>query len=133
MCRIIILSLYIVVVTGLSLLPESAIPIPKSLLFPYFDKVAHFGMYAIFTFLVFFTWPEKYAGRISQFIPLLYVLFWGTVMEILQEAGSHGRTFNYLDIIANTLGFFPGWLAWKLVHKNKFVVNCLILKRKSDS
>lgn len=107
-----ILFTYLVIITLLSLMPSSAFRVTDTLMFPHADKVIHSGMYAILTFLLFFTWPEKFAGKFKQFLPLLYVFIWGTLMEVFQGLGGHGRAFSYLDIIANTIGFFPGWLGW---------------------
>ncbi len=111
----IIFFAYVIIVTLLSLLPASKLPLPSASLIPHADKVVHFGMYAVFTFLLFFTWPEKFSGKTRQFLPLLYVLIWGTFMEIFQGVGGYGRTFSHYDILANILGFFPGWVAWMLV------------------
>ena len=118
MFRKTVFFLYIFVVTGLSLLPSGSFPITGSQLFPHADKVVHFGMYAVFTFLLFYTWPVRFSGKSRQFLPLLYVIIWGTIMEILQGTGGYGRNFSHMDILANILGFFPGWLAWK------FLTNC---------
>ncbi len=112
MHRKIILLTYVVLVTALSLVPANRFPITSEGLFPHADKVVHFGMYAVFTFLLFYTWPIKFSGRARQFLPLLYVIIWGTMMEILQGVGGYGRNFSHLDILANILGFFPGWAAW---------------------
>ncbi len=119
MLRKIILFIYIIVVTGLSLLPAGAFPISGRDLFPHADKVVHFGMYALFTFLLFFAWPERFSGKRTQFLPLLCVIAWGTLMEIFQGLGGYGRNFSHLDIMANILGFIPGWLAWMWTYKNK--------------
>jgi VanZ family protein len=100
------------IVTGLSLVPAGSLPIPKSGLFLHADKVVHFTMYAGFTFLMFFAWPGSFNGKAKQFIPLLYVFVWGSLMEIFQALGGYGRSFSYLDIAANTMGFLPGWLGW---------------------
>lgn len=118
MFRKTVFFLYILVVTVLSLLPANSFPITGSQLFPHADKVVHFGMYAAFTFLLFYTWPVRFSGKSRQFLPLLYVIIWGTIMEILQGTGGYERNFSHMDILANILGFFPGWLAWK------FLTNC---------
>ena len=104
---------YVTVVTGLSLLPSNALPIPDSAMFAHADKVAHFAMYALFTFLLFYAFPERFNGSLAQFLPLVYVLAWGTLMEILQGIGGYGRNFSLVDILANGLGFFPGWIVWR--------------------
>lgn len=117
MFRKTILFIYIIVITLLSLVPPNAFPIEGEKLFPHVDKVVHILMYALFTFLLFFTWPDYFKGKARQFLPLLYVILWGSFMELLQGAGSYGRSMSHLDIIANIVGFFPGWLAWKTAGK----------------
>jgi hypothetical protein len=121
MVRKIILFIYIILVSGLSLLPAVSFPVPGTELFTHADKVIHFAMYAVFTFLLFNAWPEHFSGRKKQFLPLLYVIIWGTVIEIIQGLGGYGRTFSHLDILANILGFFPGWIAWRWI-RNYIVV-----------
>ncbi len=123
MLRYMILLTYLIIITSLSLLPSSSLPIPESGLFPHADKVIHFGMYTILTFLLFFTWPDKFYGKYKKFLPLLVVFFWGTIMEVIQGAGGYGRHFSTLDILANTLGFFPGWLAWKWFFRKRYQDN----------
>ncbi len=113
MFKKVVLFIYILVVTGLSLLPSDSFPVTGAQLFPHADKFVHFGMYAVFTFLLFYTWPIRFSGKARQFLPLLYVIIWGTAMEILQGIGGLGRSFSHMDIVANILGFFPGWIAWR--------------------
>lgn len=115
MLRKIILFAYVIVITGLSLLPSDALLIPESVMFAHADKVAHFGMYAVFTFMLFYAFPKRFSGRLVQFLPLIYVLVWGTIMEILQGIGGYGRNPSLPDIFANALGFFPGWIAWRWI------------------
>jgi VanZ family protein len=109
--RFMILLTYLVLITALSLMPSDLVP--DSSLLPYSDKMVHFGMYTILTFLVFYTWPEKFQSKYRQLIPLLVVVLWGTCMELLQGIGGYGRHFSHFDILANILGFFPGWIAWR--------------------
>ncbi|TVR69255.1 MAG: hypothetical protein EA408_12760 [Marinilabiliales bacterium] len=115
MYKKIIFITYVLLITTLSLFPANKLPITSASLFPHADKVVHFGMYAVFTFLLFYTWPDKFSGRTRQFLPLLYVIIWGSMMEILQGFGGYGRNFSHLDILANILGFFPGWIAWRVL------------------
>ncbi|MFO7924577.1 MAG: VanZ family protein [Bacteroidales bacterium] len=119
MVRKIILFIYIILVTGLSLLPAGSFAVPGAELFAHADKVIHFAMYAVFTFLLFNAWPDSFTPGKKQLLPLLYVFLWGTGMEILQETGSLDRTFSTLDILANILGFFPGWLVWRWSRKKE--------------
>ncbi len=70
-------------------------------------------MYAGFTFLMMRAWPSFFK-RDRQLIPLFIVLFYGLGMEILQDMGHAGRSFELSDVAANTLGYLPGWLAYRL-------------------
>jgi VanZ family protein len=118
--RFMILLTYLILITAMSLLPSGALHIPDPGLFPHADKVVHFGMYSVLTFLVFYTWPEKFQARYRQLIPLLVVIMWGSAMEILQGLGGYGRHFSHFDILANILGFFPGWIAWRWFFNKKY-------------
>ena len=101
---------YLVLITLLSLWPANEFP--KVVLFPNADKLIHCCMYAGFTFLALWAWPEKFTGN-KQFLPLLAVIVWGFSMEVLQGMTHYGRSFDLTDELANTLGFLPGWLAWR--------------------
>ncbi len=104
--------IYVVLITLLSLLPGSDLPSVK--LFRHADKLVHMCMYAGFTFLLLRGWPRFFRGSV-QWLPLFLVLFWGMTMEILQDLGHYGRSFEIYDIVANVSGFFPGWFAWRVL------------------
>lgn len=108
------LLVYLSLLTLLSLLPESGLPRVK--LFPHADKLIHMTMYAGFTFLLFYNWPLTFS-RWRAWLPLLAVVVWGMIMEVLQGAGGMGRAFDLLDEAANISGFFPGWLIWRWFDK----------------
>ncbi len=75
-------------------------------------------MYAGFTFLMLWAWPQKFIG-FRQFLPFLIVMAYGLLMETLQRISFLGRSFDLSDELANSLGFFPGWLFWKFVNSFK--------------
>lgn len=106
----ILFIIYLLMVTAVSLLPSN--DIPEVQVFPYFDKVVHFGMYALFSFLLLWAWPQEFSGK-KQLIPFLMVVAYGFLMEVLQRFTHLGRTFDLSDELANCLGFFPGWLFWR--------------------
>ncbi|HAQ65255.1 MAG TPA: hypothetical protein DCR43_05315 [Bacteroidales bacterium] len=108
-----IFFLYVALITALSLVSGHDLPSVK--LFRHADKVIHMCMYAGFTFLLLWGWPRLFRGS-RQWLPLFVVMFWGLSMEILQDLGHYGRSFELFDLVANVLGFFPGWLAWHLIH-----------------
>jgi VanZ family protein len=103
---------YLTLITFLSIWPSDGMPDIE--LFPNADKLIHTGMYAGLTFLVLWAWADKFTG-IRLLIPFFFVVSWGLFMEILQLYTPLGRSFDMTDELANSLGFFPGWLFWKLV------------------
>ena len=110
MLKKILFYAYFVLITLLSLWPSDGLPDIK--LFPFADKLIHAGMYAGFTFLMFWAWPEDLSGA-KQILPLLIIIVWGFLMEILQQYSYIGRSFDLTDELANCLGFLPGWIGWR--------------------
>lgn len=110
MYKKILLFGYLVFITFLSLMPGK--DLPDIMVFPYADKVIHACMYAGFTFLLLLAYPVTFSGR-RQFLPFLIVVAYGFFMEMLQRISILGRSFDLRDELANSLGFFPGWLFWK--------------------
>jgi hypothetical protein len=111
MIRKLLFFLYFILITVLSLWPSDSLP--DLHLFPHADKIVHAGMYAGFTFLMLWAWPDKLTGY-RQFIPLGAVVFWGITMELLQKYGTVDRSLDALDILANIFGFLPGWALWRI-------------------
>jgi hypothetical protein len=112
MIRKSILGAYALLIIVLSLMPKSGLP--HLVLFPNADKVVHLCMYACFTFLLFWAWPDKFKGS-KQLMPFVIIAVWGFSMEILQGILNTGRSFDLWDEVANMLGFIPGWLSWRFV------------------
>lgn len=103
---------YTLLITLLSLWPTDGIPAFPN--FPNADKIIHACMYAGFTFLMLWAWPNYFYGY-RQFLPFLAVVGYGFFMETLQRISILGRSYDLRDELANSLGFFPGWLFWKIV------------------
>ena len=114
MIKKILFFLYLLLITLLSLLPSRDLPDVK--LFMHADKVIHLCMYAGFTFLILWAWPQKFTGY-KQLLPLLAIIIWGLLMEVIQGLTHLGRSFDLTDELANILGFLPGWILWKLVNR----------------
>ncbi len=110
----VLLFTYFAVVALLSLLPKSGLP-PVHL-FQHADKVIHAAMYAGLAFLIFWNWSEFFSKRL-KWLPLLIIVGLGTGIELLQEIPGIGRSFEWLDVLANTLGFIPGYGLHVLVKK----------------
>lgn len=77
----------------------------KEFLFPYSDKFAHFGIYAVFSWILL----SENKKNEKILIPLLISISYGILMEILQYSLTTYRSFEVLDIVANSLGAFSFW------------------------
>lgn len=77
---------------------------------PHIDKLAHFGMYAVWAFLVFYAWNKN--SSIPSRTLIVYTSIFGTLAGILLEYGqfatSMGRSFEMTDMIANSIGAVAG-------------------------
>ncbi len=78
-----------------------------------FDKVAHFGVYAVFVFLL--NWGYDLNRRYSKISiwSLSIAIFLGILMEIVQYSFFPNRYFEFADIIANIIGAFLGSTIYK--------------------
>jgi VanZ family protein len=71
-------------------------------LFPHVDKLVHFILYGILTFLMILYRKEKFIEE-SKLI-LLIAFSWGFTIELLQHYCTINRQFELLDLGANFLG-----------------------------
>ncbi|MCF6239786.1 MAG: VanZ family protein [Bacteroidales bacterium] len=81
----------------------------KELFFPYSDKIAHIGIYVLFTFILL----SEYKTKGKQLPPLIFSIFYGILMEFLQYILTTYRSLELLDILANTSGAFAAWYIYK--------------------
>jgi len=103
---ILLVLVWIIVVTYLSLSP-----------FPHADKIGHFVMDAVLSFLCLNALTHK--GKFKYVIALLLSISYGILMECCQEAFNGGRHFDYFDIIANIIGALSGALLFLIKKKTK--------------
>lgn len=78
----------------------------KDLLFPYSDKIAHFVVYALFSF--FLMVERKITGK--DFFSLILPVSYGVLMEVLQYSLTDYRSLEIYDILANTAGALSVWI-----------------------
>ena len=80
---------------------------------PYFDKVAHFGIYATTMVLGALYIRERFRARVRMGSSLrwmaLALLLYGTVVEVLQAVGGQDRSAEWGDMAANAAGIGIGW------------------------
>ncbi len=73
----------------------------------YLDKIVHFGVYFIATFLWFLTfYKTKHTASFGKAImkTIVVTLSLGVSIEFAQEYLTNHRYFEWLDILANSLG-----------------------------
>ena len=115
-----------IVVVVLSVLPSDEIeniwfefPIP-------IDKIAHFGLYLILSFLLFLGnyWAKAQSDLSAAYVffAFLSIIFFGSLLELVQNTNFVNRNSSFFDIIANLLGTTAGILLYFVVgNKIKFL------------
>lgn len=91
------------------------------------DKLVHFSMYFILAFLVFTSLKPDTLRSKPTFWVVVVLVFYGIVIEAVQELMGLGRHFEILDITANSAGVLLGLTGYflmkkcnpKLTHRNK--------------
>jgi VanZ family protein len=113
-----------VLIAVLSLIPGG----PGNLNFlgiPYFDKIGHFGMYAVWTFLFVLALSADSPGtnRKSMWIAIGIGTLTGVTLEFVQNFMNLGRIFEIMDMAANMLGAVLGALVGSQFYRfrNKIV------------
>lgn len=77
---------------------------------PYFDKIGHFGMYAVWTFLFFRALSSGASMSLKKafWMTLIIGTLTGVVLEYGQYFMAQGRSFELADMAANALGALIG-------------------------
>ncbi len=78
--------------------------------FRYADKVLHFLIYGGFVALARWTLAAYWTLHLSFWPVVVGAIVYGGLMELLQSfIVSYGRSFEFLDLLANTLGALCFW------------------------
>lgn len=94
----VITYIYFLIITYLFLIPGGNTP-P---LFWGFDKLVHFTLFAILTFLIQHAFKPSFKQTITFW--LIATTFYALLIEILQYLMQLGRSFSFFDIIADLIG-----------------------------
>lgn len=83
------------------------------------DKIGHFGMYAIWTFLVFLAWKGNsfFTDDKVMWLIFLFGTLTGAGLELVQNTIFIGRTFELWDMVANGAGSLTGVFTGNLLAK----------------
>ncbi len=113
--RVAIILIYLGIIITLSLIPANEVP--QISWFEGVDKVVHFCMYLGFTWLL--SWTLNLASKVFvSFLIIILSIGWGLLMEILQMIMHFGRTFEWMDVLANSLGALVGVMIYTLIVKS---------------
>ena len=94
-------------------MPTSGLP---DLAIPFFDKLAHIGIYL----LSFLLWAFSFVQQTTNYHRLvlkvaLLLLFYGMVIEVIQGKWIPDRTFDSWDLLANFAGLLSGILVFYIL------------------
>lgn len=90
---------------------------------PYFDKIAHFGMYFGFMLVLLFENRKLLSGNRQILLLSAIPFFYGIMMELFQMIFTVSRSGSVYDVIFNTAGIFVAGLLWSRIKpfRNKVV------------
>lgn len=86
------------------------------------DKLVHMLMYFTLTLAILL---EGYVSksitlRNSNIMILIFVILYGGILEVIQGASNSGRSFDFIDIVANSIGTLCAYTLFVL-HKNDLI------------
>lgn len=84
--------------------------------FTYLDKIEHTLAYFVLCFL----WLVSIKKKGMKFVVIIAVVLFGILLEVLQSVLTDYRTFDYMDMLANTFGALLAFAAYRQVEKKHF-------------
>ena len=91
-------------------IPSGNLPETQNL--PFFDKIIHIVLFLVFTILLLFARREHTGSKMMRPGALLLVfatvLVFGTTIELGQFILNLGRTWEFLDLVSDLIGYFTG-------------------------
>jgi VanZ family protein len=90
--------------------PPSALPKTALLKIPHFDKIVHFGLFFIFTLLLFRP-VKQLKTNFRIYVPIISLLF-AIILEFLQSFITPSRSSSLLDFVANSTGIFTATIVF---------------------
>ncbi|MGF1556110.1 VanZ family protein [Paucihalobacter sp.] len=106
---------YIISITVLSLININRLPDIGT---NHDDKLYHASAYFVFVILSF-NYLKKIEVKKAVLIAMVFSVFYGIIIEVLQHVLNTNRTFDILDIVANTIGVILGYFIIQYVNKLK--------------
>lgn len=104
----------------LGLTPGESMPITNVWELLSFDKIAHFFVFAVLSFLLILGFSKQYTFLFFRYyavhLAIGISLLYGLIIEIGQTFIPE-RGLEPLDILANTIGVFAGWFVFYVIYK----------------
>jgi len=114
-------AIFALFVLAISVIPVSGEGKPLFFSFPGVDKVAHAGIYFIFTILLLKDLFHNIPLEIDKLAMLLMsVLIYSIIIEVIQQGLTDYRSGELLDVVANLLGILFGTGLILLFRKIKY-------------
>jgi VanZ family protein len=107
--------IWTVLITVASLVSSSAIPKVNLL---WNDKIVHFLFYLVFVVLWSFANVKSYLKMKYDLLIVVFAIFYGIIIEVLQSVLTKTREADLYDAFANSLGAIVGFVGFLIV-KNK--------------
>jgi len=108
-------ALWVMLVVVASLYPIGEIGHTQRI--PHSDKIVHFFLYFVLFLLIAAARNKRKSDVQPLFYGLLFCVFLGTVIEVLQEIMELGRRFSFFDILANISGTITGLTCYIFIEK----------------
>lgn len=84
------------------------------------DKVVHFSMYFVLTFMWAVEGLKQYRFRWWRYnsvkLSLIFCILLGVVLELVQLYLLPDRDFDYYDVLANTLGAIGALIFFRIIY-----------------
>jgi len=87
---------------------------------PYLDKLVHFGLYFVLALLIMaiLTLNSKLKySRWANLITIFSCLLYGWLIEVMQRAFFPGRSYELMDVVADTAGAVVGVLLYRTIRR----------------
>ena len=107
----ILLAILIVLV---SLIPSSSMPDSSLFSIRFLDKIVHFSLYAFFVFVALLESRCRLQCIRFHLLLIMIIFIMSAVIEVLQATVVATRSAEWLDLVANFLGLFAGYIAFRI-------------------
>jgi VanZ family protein len=87
---------------------------------PYLDKLVHFGLYFVLALLIMaiLTLNSKLKySRWANLITIFSCLLYGWLIEVMQRVFFPGRSYELMDVVADTAGAVVGVLLYRTIRR----------------